>query len=106
VNRVHLQGKMERKIGKKEVEHVAMLARLRLSPEEIEVYTEQLNAILEYMDKLNELDTHGIETTSYVIFADTPMRDDIVGESIHKEQGLANAPDRESDFFKVPKIVE
>lgn len=96
----------EKKIDKKEVEHVAMLARLRLNPEEVEIYTEQLNAILEYMDKLNELDTQGVETTSYVIFAKTPMKEDMMAAPIPKEQGLANAPDRELDFFKVPKIVE
>lgn len=96
----------EKKIDRKEVEHVAMLARLKLSPEEMEIYTEQLNAILEYMDKLNELDTRGVETTSYIIFAKTPMKDDAVGEPLPKEEGLANVPDREGDFFKVPKIVE
>ena len=94
------------KITRKEVEHVARLARLELSEEEKEQMTAQLDAILGYFDKLNELDTSTVEPTTTVIPMDNVMRDDEVRPSLKQEEALANAPDREDVFFRVPRIIE
>jgi aspartyl-tRNA(Asn)/glutamyl-tRNA(Gln) amidotransferase subunit C len=88
-----------------EVEHVALLARLKLSAEEKEVFTSQLNAILEYMEKLNELDTRTIEPTFHMVPHHNTMREDGVKESLPQEVSLENAPDRSQGCFRVPKII-
>ena len=94
------------KIGVKEVEYVAGLARLRLSDEEKEEFTTQLDDILTYMDKLNEVDTTGVEPTSHVISIRNVLRNDEVRESLPSEPSLKNAPEKERSFYKVPKIIE
>lgn len=94
------------KITRAEVEHVARLARLELSQEERERMTSQLDAILGYMDALNALDTSGIEPTTTVIPMVSVMREDVVRPSLDREEALANAPDREDMFFRVPRIIE
>ncbi|MFQ5521662.1 MAG: Asp-tRNA(Asn)/Glu-tRNA(Gln) amidotransferase subunit GatC [Candidatus Methylomirabilia bacterium] len=96
----------EAKITIAEVEHVARLARLDLSPEEKERMRSQLDAILTYIDKLRELDTAGVEPTAHVIPMTNVMRDDAVRPCVPREEMLANAPEREGDFFRVPKIIE
>jgi aspartyl-tRNA(Asn)/glutamyl-tRNA(Gln) amidotransferase subunit C len=93
------------KVERGEVEHVAQLARLKLTEEEKEVFTNQLNAILDYMEKLNELDTSGVEATYYVVPHHNTMRDDEVKESLPQEVSLGNAPDRAQGCFRVPKII-
>lgn len=94
------------KISKEEIEHIAVLARLSLSEEEKELFGSQLSSILDYMEKLNELDTKGIEPTSHVLTLSNVMRDDIPRPSIPKEDALMNAPDHTEKFFRVPKIIE
>ncbi|MQL52007.1 Asp-tRNA(Asn)/Glu-tRNA(Gln) amidotransferase subunit GatC [Desulfofundulus thermobenzoicus] len=89
----------------KDVEHVALLARLELSDEEKKMYTGQLNAILEYARMLNELDTDHIPPTAHVLPLKNVWREDQVGKHMPPEEVLANAPDREGQFFKVPRIV-
>jgi len=93
------------KISRHEVEHVALLARLKLSEKEIEKFTGQLNAILGYIEKLNELDTNNVEPTSHVIEVGNVVREDRVRDSIPVEDALANAPDAGKGFFKVPRII-
>jgi len=93
------------KITRETVLHVAGLARLSLSEEEVDTYARQLNAILEYMDQLNALDTAGIEPTEHVIPLETPFREDRATPSLDLEKSLRNAPDRSGSFFKVPKIL-
>ena len=90
----------------KEVQRIAMLARLRLTAEEEERLTEQLDNILQYMGKLNQLDTSGIEPFSHVVDMINPMREDIVTNQPNAEALLANAPAKENTFFQVPKIIE
>lgn len=97
---------MAEKITIQEVEHVARLARLELTPEEKERMRAQLDSILSYIDKLNELDTSAVEPTSHVIPMVNVMREDEVRPSLPQEEALANAPDREGEFFKVPRIIE
>ena len=94
------------KITRQEVEHVANLARLRFQEVEMERFTHQLNAILAYIDKLNELDTSGVEPTYHVLDLVNVFREDEIQPSLPKEIALANAPERADGFFKVPRIVE
>jgi aspartyl-tRNA(Asn)/glutamyl-tRNA(Gln) amidotransferase subunit C len=88
-----------------EVEHVALLARLKLTEEEKEIFTSQLNAILDYMEKLNELDTMAIEPTFHVVPHHNTMRLDKVKKPLSQEASLENAPDRAQECFRVPKII-
>lgn len=88
------------------VEHIAKLARLSVSEEEKELFSPQLNSILSYMEKLNELDTKDVGPTSHVLSLSNVMRDDMPGDSIPREEALMNAPDHTDKFYRVPKIIE
>lgn len=92
-------------LTRQEVEHVALLARLELTEEEKDLYTRQLQDILEYAARLNELDTTDVPPTSHVLPLCNVFREDDVGEHLSPEEVLANAPEREGGFFKVPRIV-
>jgi aspartyl-tRNA(Asn)/glutamyl-tRNA(Gln) amidotransferase subunit C len=92
------------KIGPREVENVARLARLMVSDDDVQRLSEQLNAILQYMDKLDALDTGGIEPMAHALALETPYREDEIQPSLNSEEALANAPWREDSFFKVPKV--
>jgi aspartyl-tRNA(Asn)/glutamyl-tRNA(Gln) amidotransferase subunit C len=94
------------KITKQEVEHVARLARLEFSEQEKEKLTDQLSNILTYVEKLNELDTSGVEPTAHVLDINNVMRDDVPGESLTQVMALANAPEKAAGHYKVPKIIE
>jgi len=94
------------KINKSDVEYVAHLGRLELEPHEIELYTGQLDAILEHMDTLNALDTEGIEPTSHAVPVTCVMREDERTGSLDLEDALRNASDRKGNFFKVPPVIE
>lgn len=94
------------KITREEVKRVAMLARLRLTAEEEERLTEQLDKILLYMEKLNELDTEGVEPLAHVIDIVNAFREDRVGQRFDTKCLMANAPARDDSFLKVPKIIE
>ena len=94
------------KINRQDVETVALLSRLEMTPEELEAYAGQLNAILEYADILNKLDTKGVEPTAHVLPLKNVMRPDEVKLSLPRELALANAPEAEDGYFKVPKIME
>jgi aspartyl-tRNA(Asn)/glutamyl-tRNA(Gln) amidotransferase subunit C len=94
------------KISRQEVEHVAKLARLELSEQEQEKLTDQLSNILTYVEKLNELDTKGIEPTSHVLDIRNVMREDRGVPGLAQDRALANAPDKASGHYKVPKIIE
>lgn len=92
-------------ITRSDVEHVALLSRLELSEGEKELFTRQLGDILRYVQKLNELDTSDVPPTAHVLPLKNVYREDVPGEHMPVEKVLANAPEREDDFFKVPKIV-
>ena len=94
------------KITRKEVEHVARLARLELTEEEKVRMTAQLDAILGYIETLSQLETSGVEPTTTVIPMVSVMREDAVRPSLKQDEALANAPDREDVFFQVPRIIE
>jgi aspartyl-tRNA(Asn)/glutamyl-tRNA(Gln) amidotransferase subunit C len=91
---------------KLDVEHIAHLARLRLSEAEKEKFGVQLSSILAYVEKLNELDTSGVEPTSHVLAIGNVMRDDALRPSLSADEALLNAPDRADNFYRVPKIIE
>ena len=93
------------KITKKQVEHVAHLARLTLNEEELDKMTNQLDNILSYVDKLKELDTDGIVPTSHVFSVCNAFREDTVKDSLPREEALMNASQHNSEMFKVPKII-
>lgn len=93
-------------ISRKDVEHVARLSRLALSDAEIEKMREQLAAILAHIDTLRALDTEQVEPTSHAVPMENVMRDDEPRPSLPQEAMLANAPDRSTDFFRVPRIIE
>lgn len=88
----------------KDVEHVAKLARLELTEEEKELYTKQLGDVLKYVDQMNEVDTSNVKPMSHAIDFVNVMREDKVVYEQTKEQLMANAPEEENGFFKVPKI--
>lgn len=89
----------------KDVKHVANLSRLGLNDDELQKYEEELNDVLNFMEKLNELDTQGVEPTSHVLDIHNVFRTDIIEKSLDLEDVLANAPDRDDDCFKVPSIL-
>ncbi len=89
-----------------EVEHIAALARLRLTAEEKALYQGQLSAILDYIAKLNQLDTAAIEPTATVLPLRTIVRPDVVTPSLTPTELLANAPDVEAGMFRVPPVLE
>jgi aspartyl-tRNA(Asn)/glutamyl-tRNA(Gln) amidotransferase subunit C len=93
-------------LSKAEVEHVARLARLELSETEKEEFTWQLNGILRFVEKLNQLETASVEPTAHAIPVSNVFRSDRIMPSLDPELALANAPDRVENFFKVPKVLE
>ncbi len=93
------------KISRKDVEHVALLARLELTEQEIEQYTEQLDSILEYAATLDRLDTENVEPTAHAVPLHNVLRADEVKSSIEREKALQNSPDAEEGFYRVPRIV-
>ncbi|OGR27468.1 MAG: asparaginyl/glutamyl-tRNA amidotransferase subunit C [Desulfobacca sp. RBG_16_60_12] len=92
-------------LTREEVLHVAKLARLRLGPEEIEVVTRQLNDILAYVEKLQELDTEGVPPLAHVIPVYNVFREDVVKEGLSRDTALGNAPAREEGAFVVPRVI-
>lgn len=90
----------------KDVEHVAKLARLELSEQEKETFTGQMNAILKYAEKLNELNTDDVQPTSHPMPLSNVLREDISRPSLPIEKVLLNAPDEEDGQIKVPAVLE
>lgn len=94
------------KITKDTVEYVAHLARLELDKDEIDLYTAQINSILDYMEALNTLDTKGIEPTSHPMPVSCVLRKDETTTSLAVDSSTQNAPEKKGSFFKVPPIIE
>jgi len=88
------------------VDYVAKLARLDVTDAEKEKFTAQLNDILGYIDKLNELDTTGVAPMTHAIAVTNAFREDRVVESLGTQAAVANAPDPRGEFFRVPKVIE
>ena len=97
---------MAKKIDQAQVRKVARLSRLELTEAEVEEFTGQLIAILDYVEKMNELDTDNIEPLAHCLPISNVFRQDRVKESLGTEKTLGNAPQRDGEFFKVPKILD
>ncbi len=97
---------MAKKINREQVKKVAKLSRLELTEAEVEEFTGQLSAILDYVEKMNELDTTGVEPLAHCLPISNIFREDRARESLGTEKALANAPQRDGEFFKVPKILD
>ncbi|MEX2601050.1 MAG: Asp-tRNA(Asn)/Glu-tRNA(Gln) amidotransferase subunit GatC [Balneolaceae bacterium] len=89
-----------------DVQYVANLARLQLSDEETERLKKDMNRILDYMETLNELDTSGIEPLEHVTDMSVSFRKDEALDPLSHEEALKNAPDADSDYFRVPRVIE
>ena len=93
------------KITPDQVRHVARLSRLALDDEQLRRLTPQLESILEYVAKIGEVDVAGVEPMAHATPLVNVLRDDTPSEPLPLEQVLANAPDTDGPFFKVPKII-
>lgn len=92
-------------VTKKDVEKIAELARLKFTDEDLENFTPQMNEILSYMDKLNELDTENVKPLSHPVEQTNVFREDELKPSISTDDALKNAPDKNEHHFKVPKVI-
>ena len=93
------------KMTKEEVLYVARLARLDLDADSIETFAGQIDEILGYIEKLNQVDTQGINPTSHAVSLTNAFRDDAGRQHLDREKALANAPEQEEGQFVVPKVV-
>jgi aspartyl-tRNA(Asn)/glutamyl-tRNA(Gln) amidotransferase subunit C len=96
---------MPTRISPEEVAHVARLARLALTSEELERFTEQLGAVLEHAQDVEALDTSGVPPTAHPLPLTNVWRDDTVMPSLDRDEVLGQAPDVEADRFRVPRIL-
>jgi aspartyl-tRNA(Asn)/glutamyl-tRNA(Gln) amidotransferase subunit C len=93
-------------VTKEEVLKIAELAKLKIPENKIEKYTEDLNSILSYMEKLNEIDTSDVEPLLHPLEGSNVFREDELRPSINTENALKNAPERTDAYFKVPKVIK
>jgi aspartyl-tRNA(Asn)/glutamyl-tRNA(Gln) amidotransferase subunit C len=92
-------------VTKKDIEKIAELSMLEFTDSELESYTKEMNKILDYVEKLNELDTKRVKPLSHPIENENVFRDDKLKKSVSQEEALKNAPDRTTEHFKVPKVI-
>lgn len=89
-----------------QVRYIASLARLRFTEEEEKRLADEMNEILGYVEKLNELDTTGVPPMSHVIDLKNVVREDVVETRISRDEALKNAPDADSAYIRAPKVIE
>ncbi len=92
-------------ITSNQIEHIAKLARLRFTPDELAGFTLQFNELVGYVEKLNQADTSGVEPMESLFDADTTLREDIPGPMLSPGEALRNAPKKTEGFFSVPKVL-
>ena len=92
-------------IDKEQVKHIAQLARLVVTEEEIAVFTKQIGSVLEYVETLSSADTDGVEPMASVSPRHDPLRDDEIRDSLPREELLQNGPDVKGGYFAVPKVI-
>ncbi|MEN6313660.1 MAG: Asp-tRNA(Asn)/Glu-tRNA(Gln) amidotransferase subunit GatC [Clostridiaceae bacterium] len=95
-----------KKVTKETIEHIADLARLNISEAEKEKFTLEMEKIISYVDKLNELDTSNVKPMEHVIPIRNILREDVVTGSFDREKLMENAPSQEDGCYKVPKVME
>ena len=93
-------------VDTKQVRHIAKLARLAMSDDELERLVPELNAIIGWVEQLGEVDTDGVEPLTAVIDQKLRLRDDVVNDGDCRDAVLKNAPDAQHGFFAVPKVIE
>lgn len=96
---------MSEKLTEEQVRKTAKLARLNLNDDEIVAMTRQLGSILGYVDQLDELDTSEVEPLAHCLPIQNALREDEIRESLSNDEALANAPQRDGDFFAIPKVL-
>ncbi len=93
-------------ISKEEVQHIASLARLRFSDEEEDRMADEMSSLLDYVDKLREVDTAGVPPMSHVLTEENVFREDEVEQRIKRKDALSNAPETDGTYVLVPKVIE
>lgn len=93
-------------VTKEEVKYIADLARLQFGEDELESLAEDMNQILDYMEQLGELDTEDVEPLEHVIDLEFRYRADEKEAPLDHDEALKNAPDADSDYFRVPRVIE
>ncbi len=96
---------MSERIDEEAIRHVALLARIELTDEQVATFGRQMADVVAYMDKLQDLDTDGVEPMAHALELQNVFGDDEVVEGLPPEVALANAPARDGDFYKVPKVI-
>ena len=89
----------------KTVDRIATLAKLSFDDEEKKEITQDLNKMLAFIDQLNEVDTEGVEPLIYMLDEETPLRKDEIIQTISQKEALKNSPEKDTDFIKVPKVI-
>lgn len=89
-----------------DIDHAAKLARLNISKKEKELFSGQVQNIIQYIEKLNELDTTSVEPTAHILPINNVFREDSLRESLPRHYALQNAPQKDEDFYRVPRIIE
>jgi len=93
------------KVSKNDIEYIAKLAKLKFNDEEAIKMQGEMNKILEYVEKLNELDTSDVEPLSHVIDLKNVAREDVANQTLTADDMLKNAPSKTEKFFRVPKVI-
>jgi aspartyl-tRNA(Asn)/glutamyl-tRNA(Gln) amidotransferase subunit C len=94
------------KIDRKDIEKLAHLSRLELTEEELVNMESDMNKMLHFVEKINELDLDGVEPLAYVSDEVNILREDEVKQDITHDEALKNAPDKDTDYFRVPKVIK
>lgn len=94
------------KISAEEIKKIALLSRLEVRDDQMEMVGKQLNDILSYMDLLSQVDVTGVKPTAHAVSMSNVMRDDVPQPSIANEKALQNAPEQEDGYFVVPKVIQ
>jgi aspartyl-tRNA(Asn)/glutamyl-tRNA(Gln) amidotransferase subunit C len=89
-----------------DIEHLSLLARLNLSEDEKQLFSRQVDSIIDYINTLNELDTSDVEPTAHILPMKNVFREDTLKVSLPREKAMQNAPEKNDDFYRVPKIIE
>ena len=93
-------------VDSKTVDRIATLAKLEFNEEEKQEITQDMNRMLDFIDQLEKVDTEGVEPLIYMLEEETEMRSDEVKQSISQKEALKNAPEKDTDFIKVPKVLD
>ncbi len=96
---------MSEKIDSELVRHIGKLSRIELSPQQVETLSSELAGIIEYFDKLQQLDTEGVEPMPHAVALQDVMAEDEPGESLSTDRALTNAPETDGKFFRVPRVL-